>query len=143
MTETIDNEYQKYKKKGTARVKRTAEVFTPADLCLEMVREIPEKKLRDRTTAYLDNSCGDGNFLHALLEVLVNEYGHDRKWVLENQLYGVDLMADNIATVKERLGVDPESPAWDHFVCADGLQYNYTFGPAESQTSFAEEAGVR
>ena len=125
MSETIQAEINKQKKRGKARVKKTAEVFTPMDLCLQMVREIPTERLRNPATTYLDNSCGDGNFLVALLQVLTEEYNHDSSQVLNNQLYGVDLMPDNIAEVKRRLGVAEDHP---HFVCHNGLTYDYSFG---------------
>ena len=131
MNTTIQTEIDKQKKRGKNRVKKTAEVFTPLDLCLKMVKEIPEGKLKDPATTYLDNSCGDGNFLVTLLRVLTEEYNHPREQVLNTQLYGVDLMPDNVATVKERLEIEPGTPAWDHIVCADALAYNYSF---ESQT---------
>lgn len=126
MTDTIQAEIDKAKQRGTARVKKTAEVFTPLDLCRRMVLDVPEDKLKDPSTTYLDNSCGDGNFLVTLLEVLTEVYGHDRDHVLNNQLYGVDLMPDNIAEVKRRLGVREDHP---HFVCADALTYDYSFLP--------------
>ena len=94
-----------------------------------MVREISEEKLRNPNTTYLDNSCGDGNFLAALYEVLTKDYGHDGDHVLNYQLYGVDLMLDNISTVRDRLNVLPGTPAWDHIVCADALTYDYEFEP--------------
>ena len=138
---TIQTEIEKAKKRGKSRVKQTGEVFTPMDLCLSMVMDIPEGKLRDPNTTYLDNSCGDGNFLAALYEILTKEYGHDGTHVLNHQLYGVDLMPDNISTVRDRLGITPDMPAWDHIVCADALTYDYSFEP-ESQTSMAEEVGA-
>ena len=85
-----------------------------------MIRDIPEEKLRDPTTSFLDNSCGHGNFLVALLQVLTEDYGHDREQVL-NRLYGVDLMPDNIEIARERLG-------GGHLVCHDALTYDYKFG---------------
>jgi len=122
--DTIQTEIKKAKTRGSARVKATGEVFTPMDLCLQMVRDIPKEKLRDPATTYLDNSCGDGNFLVTLHRVLTEEYGHDSAHVLDYQLYGVDLMPDNIAEVKTRLGVGKDHP---HFVCADALTYDYSF----------------
>jgi type I restriction-modification system DNA methylase subunit len=119
-------------KRSKQRVKHTGEVFTPLELCRQMVREIPEEKLRDPNTTYLDNSCGDGNFLVALYEILTKEYGHDGAHVLAHQLYGVDLMPDNIATVRERLGVSQDTLAWDHIVCADALAYDYAFNGHEA-----------
>jgi hypothetical protein len=125
MSTTINAEIEKQKTRGVARVKKTAEVFTPEDLCLRMVHEVPEETLRDPNSTYLDHSCGDGNFLVALLKVLTEEYGHDREHVLNHQLYGVDLMPDNIAEVKRRLDVPEDHP---HFVCHDGITYDYSFG---------------
>jgi hypothetical protein len=108
------------------------------DLCLSMVRDIPEDKLKDPDAKFLDNSCGDGNFLVALLKVL-SKY-HDRDHVLANMIYGVDLMPDNVKIAKERLGLTPDHPGWAHVVCADGLYYDYSFAPdSQSQSSMVEE----
>ena len=93
------------------------EVFTPMELCRRIVRDIPEEKLKDPTTTYLDNSCGDGNFLVALLEVLTKDYGHSRENVLD-RLYGVDIMEDNVKEARRRLG-------GGHIVCADALTFDY------------------
>jgi type I restriction-modification system DNA methylase subunit len=143
MSKSIQAEVTKRKERGKARVKQTAEVFTPMELCKSMVRDLSKEKLQNPKTRYIDNSCGDGNFLVALLEVLTQEYGHDREQVLNYQLYGVDLMPDNIVTVRKRLGIEPGTPAWDHIVCADALAYDYSFTAPETQSSMTEEAGVR
>lgn len=137
MISTIQKEVAKQKERGKARVKQTAEVFTPMDLCLRMVREIPEAKLKDPNAKFLDNSCGDGNFLVALLKVL-SKY-HDAEHVLNNMIYGVDLMPDNVAEAKRRLGLTDDMPGWHHVVCADGLTYDYEFAPPQSQSSMIEE----
>jgi hypothetical protein len=127
MSKTIQTEVEKRKERGKERVKQTAEVFTPMDLCRQMVRNISEEKLKNPETRYIDNSCGDGNFLVALYEVLTKEYCHDSTHVLNHQLYGVDLMPDNIDTVRDRLGIVPGTPAYDHIVRADALTYDYNF----------------
>ena len=106
------------------RIRDRQEVFTPIGLCLRTVRDIPEEKLKDPNTTYLDNSCGDGNFLVALLQVLTEEYGHERDHVVDHQLFGVDIMADNIEVTKTRLGVAKDHP---HYVCHDALTYDYGF----------------
>ena len=137
MSVTVQKEIDKQKQRGKERVKKTAEVFTPMDLCLRMVREIPEEKLKDPDAKFLDNSCGDGNFLVALLKVL-SRY-HDAEHVLNNMVYGVDLMPDNVAEAKRRLGLTPEMAGWHHVVCADGLTYDYEFAPPQSQSSMIEE----
>lgn len=127
MSVTIQKEISKQKQRGKSRVKQTGEVFTPMDLCLQMVRDIPEGKLKDPTATYLDNSCGDGNFLIALFTVLTEDYGHPPDQVLDTQIYGIDLMSDNVAEAKRRLGLTPDRPGWDHVVCADGLTFDYNF----------------
>jgi ubiquinone/menaquinone biosynthesis C-methylase UbiE len=101
------------------------------ELCLRMVRDISEEKLRDPNTTYLDNSCGDGNFLVALFTVLTEDYGHDPSHVLNHQLYGVDIMEDNVSVARSRLGLSPGTPGWAHVVCADALAYDYQFSPVE------------
>lgn len=133
MSATIKAEVAKTKEKGEVRVKQTGEIFTPIDLCVKMIKQIPEEKLRDPNATFLDNSCGDGNFLVALLKVLCNY--HDRDHVLANMIYGIDLMPDNIGTAKDRLGLTPDHPGWDHIVCADGLTYDYSFAPDSGSQS--------
>jgi type I restriction-modification system DNA methylase subunit len=142
MNSSIRQEIKKAEKRGKERVKATGEIFTPLELCIQMVKGLPLETLKNPNSTYLDNSCGDGNFLVALLQVLTEDYGHDKNHVLNCQLYGVDLMPDNIFAVRSRLGITAEMPAWDHIVCADALNYDYSFEP-ESQSSIAEEAGCR
>lgn len=126
MSKLLEKERQKEIAKGKSRIKQTAEIFTPIDLCLKMVNKIPISTLRNPEATFLDNSCGDGNFLVALLKVL-SKY-HDREHVLNNMIYGVDLMPDNVATAKQRLGLTEDMVGWGHIVCADGLVYDYSFG---------------
>ena len=145
MSATIKKEIEKRATRGQSRVKQTGEVFTPMDLCLRMVREIPEEKLKNPDAKFLDNSCGDGNFLVALFKVL-SRY-HDEQHVLNEMIYGVDLMPDNVAEAKRRLcsqaNIELEDysnmPGWHHVVCADGLTYDYEFAPPQSQSSMVEE----
>ena len=105
--------------KSKKRVKQTGEVFTPHELCLQIVRDIPEEKLSDPTSTYIDPSCGDGNFLFALHQVLTEDYGQTSESVM-GRLYGVELMADNVEIARARL---PGA----HIVCHDALTYDYSF----------------
>jgi type I restriction-modification system DNA methylase subunit len=125
--ESKATEVAKQKVRGKKRVKLTGEVFTPMDLCREIVRDLPRELLEDPSTTYLDNSCGDGNFLAALYEVLTKDYGHDARHVLDEQIYGVDLMEDNVDTVRDRLGLNPGMRAWYHVKSHDALTYDYSF----------------
>ncbi len=108
------------------RIKSTGEVFTPMELVYDMISQIPEEKMTNENSTFLDNSCGSGNFLYGLLDVLTNKYKHSHEHVITNMLYGVDLMEDNIKETCARLGVTyGENP---HFVCANALEYDYAFG---------------
>ena len=69
------------------RIAETQEVFTPMQLCIDMVNEIPEQTLRDPKSTFLDNSAGSGNFIVALIDKLP-EY-HDRDYVINNMVTAV------------------------------------------------------
>ena len=105
------------------RIDDTGEVFTPIELCIEMVNEIPLYIIQNPQSKFLDNSAGNGNFMIALLNKLT-EY-HSREHVLNNMLYAVELMEDNHKEMCERLGVDITH---SHYVCRDALTYDYSFG---------------
>ena len=111
--------------RSNERIDQTGEVFTPMELCYRMVDEIPEETMRNPESTFLDNSAGSGNFPYALLDRLVNKYGHDRQHVLDNMLYCVEYMADNHAELCARLGVSVDHP---HYVNADAMSYDYSFG---------------
>lgn len=106
------------------RIKQTGEVFTPMSLVLEMVREIPSDIMSNPDSTFLDNSCGSGNFLVGLRQVLTEDYGYSPEYVVNNMLYGVDIMEDNIRETCESLGVKFGHP---HFVVSDALTYDYSF----------------
>jgi len=105
------------------RINQTGEVFTPPALCAQMVNEIPEEKLSDPSTTYLDNSAGCGNFIEALVDRL-SQY-HDRQHVIDNMVYAVELMEDNHRELCAAIGVSTTHP---HYVCSDALTYDYSFG---------------
>ena len=105
------------------RIDETGEVFTPMELCAQMVSEIPESTLRDETSTFLDPAAGSGNFLLAL-QAELSKY-HSLSHINDNMLYAVELMADNHAEMCNRLGVSVDHP---HFVCEDATLYDYSFG---------------
>ena len=105
------------------RISDTGEVFTPIELCIEMVNEIPLDIIKNPQSKFLDNSAGNGNFMIALLNKLT-EY-HSKEHVLNYMIYAVELMVDNHKEMCERLGVDIIHP---HYICHDALTYDYSFG---------------
>ena len=105
------------------RIDETGEVFTPIELCRKMVQELPLETLQNPDARFLDNSAGNGNFLIALKEELLKY--HTEEHILNEMLYAVELMEDNHKELCERIGVDVTHP---HYVCADALTYDYSFG---------------
>lgn len=94
------------------RIKKGGEVFTPAWLVNEMIDKLEidwSNPPMDKT--FLDPTCGNGNFLVALAE---------RGIPLKN-IYGVDLMEDNVVLTKQRIG-------GGNILQADATTYDYSFG---------------
>ena len=86
----------------TDRVKVTSEVFTPTDLVIEIVQDLGLDKLAPGQTV-LDPACGDGQFLVVTKWVKVLHHGMTEQDALED-IYGVDIMRDNVDLCKTRLG---------------------------------------
>lgn len=115
------------------RLKKTSECFTPTQLVQEILDKLDQESFKDPTKTFLDPSCGDGQFLS---EVLIRklENGIDFETALST-IYGVDLMQDNVDLCRERLLCGEEHLRHiveKNIVCANGLEYNYTFGEPES-----------
>lgn len=124
---TMDEELH-YSDDRDDRVKETAEVFTPNSLVEKMLSDLDidwTNPPQERT--FLDPTCGSGNFLIALAR---------RGIPLEN-IYGVDLMQDNIETTRKRLteyfsenGMTADDINFHlgrNIVEADALTYHYGF----------------
>lgn len=105
------------------RIKETQEVFTPQELVESMVDDIEIDILKDPNSTFIDNSAGCGNFLIALKNRL-QEY-HSEEHILNHMLYAIEYMEDNHKELCARLGVPIDHP---HYVCADALEYDYSFG---------------
>ena len=104
------------------RIDQTGEVFTPPELCKQMVDEIALDVIKNPKSTFLDNSAGSGNFMVALFNRL-KEY-HSEEHIVNNMLYVVELMEDNHKELCERLGVSTDHP---HYICDDALTYHYRF----------------
>jgi ubiquinone/menaquinone biosynthesis C-methylase UbiE len=112
------------------RIDNTGEVFTPPELVDDMLAEIPEEKLKDPNSKFLDLCAGSGNFSVKLKEILC-QY-HDEQHVLDNMIYAVEFMEDNHKELCQRLGVDMTHP---HYVKADALTYHYRFDGTPAEVS--------
>jgi hypothetical protein len=84
------------------RVKASGEVFTPTPLVVEMLSRLPIE-LFGPGKLVLDPACGDGQFLLAAKWVKVLHFGMSESAALA-EIYGVDIMRDNVDLCKDRLG---------------------------------------
>lgn len=138
--------------KRKARRKQTGEDFTPAALVNEILDKLPVEIWKDSSKTWLDPAAGNGNFLVEVKRRLL-EAGHAEDHILNNMIFGVELMPDNCEEMIERLygpGIIEQVPKsrvragykvdglkycfkfngkWvPNIVCADGLVYDYSFG---------------
>jgi 2-polyprenyl-3-methyl-5-hydroxy-6-metoxy-1,4-benzoquinol methylase len=129
--ELIEDHFH-YSDERDERVKDSGEVFTPMSLVFEMLDELDYDwdTLPDKT--FLDPTCGSGNFL----------VGVAARGVHPKNIYGVDLMQDNVETTKRRLrdifkrhGYSDdviEKHLENNIVQGDALEYDYTFGTGDN-----------
>lgn len=129
-----DRTYMGGVERDRLRVKATGEVFTPTELVREMLEKIPIEQFQDPSKTFLDNSCGDGQFLG---EVLIRkmENGSTFEQALST-IYGVDLMIDNVDLCRERLLCGQEQLRHiveKNIVCYNGLEYDYKFARRQTK----------
>ena len=118
--------------RDTLRTKQTAEVFTPTELVQEILDNMDQSIFQDPEKTFLDNSCGDGQILSEVVIRKMEQSGCSLEKALSTT-YGVDIMPDNIELCKKRLmGPNPTESIIkilnNNIVCADALEYDYSFG---------------
>jgi type I restriction-modification system DNA methylase subunit len=123
-----EREYMSGIDRDKVRVKATGEVFTPTPLVQEVLDNLDQSLFADPSKMFLDNCCGDGQFLS---EVLIRkmENGIDFETALKS-IYGVDIMSDNVNLCRERLLCGQEQyrdVVERNIVCHDALTYDYSF----------------
>lgn len=94
-----------------------AETPTNFDLSVEVLDHL-NIDWADPNLKFLDPSCGRGTFLLAALQKL-EQYGHTRKHIIENMLYGVDIsiVQSKIAAKSLLMAAD----AKPNIYCSDSL----------------------
>ena len=133
-----NREYMSGVERDKLRIKQTAEVFTPTPLVQEMLDKLEEENptlFSDPTKTFLDNSCGDGQFLSEVVIRKMERSGCTLEQALSTT-YGVEFMEDNVNECKKRLaGPKPTDEIWEilnkNIVHHDALTYDYKFGEIE------------
>jgi len=129
-----NREYMSGVERDKLRIKQTAEIFTPTSLVQEILDKLEEQNpmlFLNPNKIFLDNSCGDGQFLSEIVIRKMERSGCSLEMALSTT-YGVELMEDNIFECKKRLaGPDPTPEIIEilnkNIVCYDALKYDYTF----------------
>ena len=123
-----NREYMSGVDRDKVRTKQTAEVFTPTPLVRDVLNKLPPISFSDSTQTFLDNSCGDGQFLS---EVLIRKMEHGSTFEQAlSTIYGVDIMEDNVTLCRDRLLCNQEHYRHiveKNIVCHDALTYDYSF----------------
>ena len=88
----------------SVRVKSTGEVFTPTELVIEILQKMMhnDPDIFGPGKTVLDPACGDGQFLVPVKWLKILHYGMSEEDAL-NDIYGVDIMRDNVDLCKTRL----------------------------------------
>ena len=84
------------------RVKKTGEIFTPTNIVIKMIEKSGVDKYGPGKIV-LDPACGDGQMLVTAKWLKVLHFGMTEQDAV-NELYGVDIMRDNVDLCKKRLG---------------------------------------
>lgn len=99
----LENSYatdiRKSRRKGSGG---TQEFFTPSSLVSKMCDKIPSTDWSNPTKTFLEPCFGNGNFLVEIIRRRIVDYSIYWKVVLNN-LYGVELMPDNVQEAKDRI----------------------------------------
>lgn len=109
-------------------VKQRGEVFTPTPLVNEMLDKLPPEVFTDKNKTFLDNSCGNGQFLAAVLKRKMSN-GISHRQALKT-IYGVELDWYNAKQCRERLLMGSEDIELiqiveRNIICADALDKNH------------------
>ena len=99
----IDNhDYMAGVPRTISRIKATGEIFTPTELVIEMLKATPDSCVGPDKNV-LDPACGDGQFLVGIKWLKVLKFGMTEEKAL-SEIYGIDIMRDNVDICKKRLG---------------------------------------
>ena len=129
-----NREYMSGVERDKLRIKQTAEVFTPTLLVQEMLNKLEKENptlFSDPTKTFLDNSCGDGQFLSEVVIRKMERSGCTLEQALSTT-FGVDIMEDYVNECIKRLaGPNPTPEILEivnkNIICHDALTYDYTF----------------
>ena len=115
-------------------IRNRGEIFTPSVMVNEMLSRLPRKVLIDPKQKFLDNSCGDGQFLFEILRrKILSDSSSSFDEIHYNaikHIFGVELDPNNVEICRRRLLGSSSDPKLQelirlHIICADALDPNH------------------
>lgn len=97
----LDQIYMSRIQRDQARIRATAEVFTPNTIVEKMVNDIGLAEVCKTSNKIIDPACGDGQFLAYILWCRI-KIGVPLEKALST-LHGIDIMQDNVDLCIQRL----------------------------------------
>jgi hypothetical protein len=99
---------------------------------LDKLEEQDPTLFSDPSKTFLDNSCGDGQFLSEVVIRKMERSGCTLEQALRTT-YGIELMEDNVRECRKRLAGPNPTPeilkiVESNIICHDALTYDYSFG---------------
>ena len=125
-----ERDYMGGVERDRARIKSTGEVFTPTELVNEFLDTLDQDLFKDPTKTFIDNACGDGQFLS---EILIRKMQNGIDYITAiSTIFGVEKEQDNANECRKRLLCGIEMPETKllvktNIVCADAITYHYRF----------------
>jgi site-specific DNA-methyltransferase (adenine-specific) len=135
-------EISKIVKKISLLHSSSTETPTSFALAVEIISCIPIN-WKNPNLKILDPACGRGTFLLAVMSVL-EKAGHDRKHIIENMLYGVDLNKVQAMIAKKAFNLAcPEAEV--NIYCEDSLTkvWNMKFDVVVGNPPFDQKSGAK
>ena len=120
----LGREYMSGIERDAARIKATAEVFTPNEMVKKLVQRVGEGDVKDPKKRIIDPTCGDGQFLAYILYCRLKAKV-PLLTALET-LYGIEKEPDNVEMCRKRLSCGHD----DHKDVARILNHNIFEGDA-------------
>ena len=108
--------------------------FTPWDIVIGDLK-LMKIDWRDKDNVWLENSCGPGISLYVLKKIymftlrnIITDVKERESHILENMLFGCDILEENIKEARRRLGINENGPGSKNIIVADSTKYDFSFG---------------
>ena len=107
--------------------------FTPWNIVIGDLK-LMNVDWKDKNNVWLENSCGPGISLYVLkriymftLRTIIKDTIEREQHILENMLFGCDILEENIKEAHKKLRIKKDGPGYKNVVVADSTKYDFSF----------------